>query len=225
MPSPDERSATTVVIEMEPGRIYVKIAEPKPEPNRIELLLRLTIEQWFNAHPQFVIDKAEAVTDHGVMQGIHVWYHVNDRQPEPVSPERPQQVISLAVEVHIQVFRQLPMEHIEAVVDEAIQIWRSHPDGHGTTVLISPRRIAVVLDKQANRGALVPVELIYPAIEDATKSKVQTWLEAPPTRFLVVQIAGSWFLFHQTETQRSKFQEPPFMRTNMTYDAGPRPEE
>ena len=170
MPSPEETNATTVVMEMEPGWIYVKIAEPKPEPDRIEMLLRLTIEQWFNAHPQFVIDKAQAITDHGVMQGIHVWYHVNDRQPEPVSPERPQQVISLAVEVHIQVFRQLPMEHIEAVVDEAIEIWRSHQDGHGTMVVISPRRIAVVLDKQANRGAVVPVELIYPAIEDATKT-------------------------------------------------------
>jgi hypothetical protein len=225
MPSPDERSATTVVMEMEPGWIYVKIAEPKPEPDRIEVLLRLTIEQWFNAHPQFVIDKAEAVTDHGVMQGIHVWYHVNDRQPEQVSPERPQQVISLAVEVHIQVFRQLPMEHIEAVVDEAIKIWRSNQDGHGTMIVISPRRIAVILDKQANRGAVVPVELIYPAIEDATRSRVQSWLEAPTTRLQVVQIAGSWFVQQQTATHRSKVVEPNFLSTNMTYDAGPRPKE
>ena len=50
MPSPEERNATTVVMEMEPGWIYVKIAEPKPEPDRIEMLLRLTIQQWFNAH-------------------------------------------------------------------------------------------------------------------------------------------------------------------------------
>jgi hypothetical protein len=212
-------------MEMEPGWIYVKIAEPEAEPTRTEVLLRLTIDQWFSAHPQFVIDKAQAITNHGVMQGIHVWYHVNDRQPEPVSPERPQQVISLAVEVHVQVFRQLPMEHIEAVVDEAIQIWRPHQDGHGTMIVISPRRIAVVLDKQANRGAVVLVDLVYPAIEDATRTKVQSWLEAPPSRFLVVQIAGSWFEFHQTETQRSKVVEPPFLRSNMTYDTGPRPKE
>ena len=142
-----------------------------------------------------------------------------------MSPERPQQVISLAIEVHNQVLRQLPMEHIEAVVDEAIEIWRSHQDGHGTMVVISPRRIAVILDKQANRGAVVPVELIYPGIEDATKTKVQTWLEAPPTRFLVVQIAGSWFVLQQTETQKSKVVDPPFLRTNMNYDTGPRPTE
>ena len=91
MPSPEDRNSTTVVIELEPGWIYVKIAEPKPELDLIERLLRRTIDHWFNAHPQFVIDKAQAITDHGIMQGIHVWYHVNDRQPEPVSPEPPQQ--------------------------------------------------------------------------------------------------------------------------------------
>ena len=137
----------------------------------------------------------------------------------------PQPPISLTIDVHNEILQQIPKEHIEAVVDEAIQIWRSHPDGHGTMFVINPRRNAVVLDKQANRGALIPVELIYPAIEDAMKSKVQTWLEAPPTRFLVFQIAGSWFEPHHTGAQRSKVLEPPFMRTNMTYDAGPRPEE
>jgi hypothetical protein len=179
----------------------------------------------FTVHPQFVIDKAEAVTDQGVMQGIHVWYHVNDRQPQPTNPMTPQQPLSLAVEVHIQVFRQLPMKHIEAVVDEAIEIWRSHQDGHGTIFVINPRRIAVILDKQANRGAVVPVELIYPGIEDAAKTRVQTWLEAPPTRFLVVQIVESSSVIQQTETQRSKVVEPPFLSTNMTYDTGPRPKE
>ena len=117
------------------------------------------------------------------------------------------------------------MEHIEAVVDEAIEIWRSHQDGHGTMVVINPRRIAVILDKQAIRGAVVPVELIYPAIDDATRTKVQSWLKAPSTRFHVVQIAGSWFLPHQTEAQRSKVVEPNFLRTNMTYDTGPPPRE
>ena len=121
-----------MVIEMAPGWIYVKIAEPKPEPARIELLLGLTIEQWFNAHPQFVIDKTESLTEHGTLQGINVWYHVDDRQPVPVNPEPPQQVSSLAIELHDQIRQQLPMEHIEAVVDEAIQIWRSHQDGYGT---------------------------------------------------------------------------------------------
>jgi hypothetical protein len=67
--------------------------------------------------------------------------------------------------------------------------------------------------------------LIYPANDDATRVRVVTWLEAPPTRFLVVQIAGSWFLPHQTETQASKVVEPNLLSTNMTYDTGPPPTE
>jgi hypothetical protein len=195
MPSPDERISTTVVMEMEPGWIYVKIAEPEAEPNRTESLLRLTIDHWFSAHPQFVIDKAEGITDHGVMLGIHVWYHVNDRQPQPTTPMPPQQPIPLTIEVRTEILKQIPKEHLEAVVDEAIEIWRSHQDAHGTMFVISPRRIAVILDKQANRGAVVPIELIYPGIEDAIKTKVQTWLKAPSTRFLVVHVVGSGSVF------------------------------
>jgi hypothetical protein len=225
MPSPEERIATTVVMEMEPGWIYVKIAEPEAEPNRTELLIRLTIDQWFTAHPQFVIDEAQAITDHGVMLGIHVWYHVDDRQPQPKNPMPPQQVISLTVEVHSQILQQLPMEHIEAVVDEAIEILRSNQDGHGTIFVISLRRIAVILDKQANRRALIPVELIYPAIDATTKLKVQSWLEAPPTRFLVIPIVGSWFGFYESETQSHKVVEPPFRHSKMDYDTGPQPTE
>jgi hypothetical protein len=221
MPSPEERISTTVVMEMEPGWIYVKIAEPEAEPNRIESLLRLTIEYWLNDHPQFVIDKAESVTDQGVMQGIHVWYHVNDRQHQPTNPMPPQQPISLTIEVRDEIFRQLPMEHIEAVVDEAIEIWRSHQDGHGTMFVITPRRIAVILDKQANRGAVVPVELIYAGIDDAAKTRVQTWLEAPPTRFLVVQIVEISFLVQHTENQRGRAVDPPFLGSNMIHDTGP----
>jgi hypothetical protein len=222
MPSPDEGIANTVVIEMAPGWIYVKIVEPKPEPDRIELLLRLTIKQWFNAHPQFVIDKKLALTEHGILHGINVWYHVGDRQPEPVNPEPPQQ--PFAMELHNQIRQQLPMEHIEAIVDEALQTWRSHQDGHGTMVVITPRRIAVILDKQANRGAVVPVDFIYPAIEDATRASIQTWLEAPSTRVHLIQIPGSWFMPHKNETL-SKIVQPSVIPTNMIYDPGSPPEK
>jgi hypothetical protein len=219
MPAPDEGIATTVVIEMEPGWIVVKIVEPKPEPDRIELLLGLTIEQWFNAHPQFVIDKTQSLAEHGTLQGINVWYHVGDGQREPVKPEPPQQPFSLAIKLHNQIRQQLPKEHIEAIVDEAMQIWRSHQDGFGTIVVITPRRIAVILDKQANRGAVVPLDFIYPTIEDAARARIHTWLEAPSTRLHVIQIPGSWFKPYKNEIQ-SKVVEPSFIPTNMTYDPG-----
>lgn len=225
MSSPDERSATTVVIEMKPGWIYVKMAEPKHDPERIELLLRLTIDQWFNTYPQYVIDKTQSVTDHGTLQGVHVWYHVNDRQSKPVNPDLPKQPISLTFQVSNQVFQQVPKEHVEAVVDEAIQIWRSHQDWHGTLVVINPQGIAVILEKQINRGAVLPVELVYPALEETTRSRVQTWLEAPPTRRHVILIDGSWFMPQKTESARDRIREPDSRHTNMPYDTGPRQRE
>jgi hypothetical protein len=44
MPSPEDRNSTTVVIELEPGWIYVKIAEPKPKLDLIERLFRFGIQ-------------------------------------------------------------------------------------------------------------------------------------------------------------------------------------
>ena len=40
---------TTVFIERELGWVYVKIADPKPDPDRIEFFLRRTIDDWFDA--------------------------------------------------------------------------------------------------------------------------------------------------------------------------------
>ncbi len=39
MPSPPENKVTTVVIEMEPGSVFVKIIDPKPAPDQIEFYL------------------------------------------------------------------------------------------------------------------------------------------------------------------------------------------
>ncbi len=153
------------------------------------------------------------------MLGISVWYHLDDRQAVPVNPEPAKQVPSPAIEVYDEVRQRFPMEHIEAVIDEATQLWGSDQDGYGTMVVITPRRIAVVLDKQANRGAVVPVDSVYPKMEDAARARVHTWLDAPSTRLHVTQIRGSWFLPYDYDV-RTKVVDPGFIRTNMTYDAG-----
>ena len=44
MSSNTDENVTTVVIEMEPGWVYVKIVAPKPAPDRIEFFLRRTID-------------------------------------------------------------------------------------------------------------------------------------------------------------------------------------
>ena len=119
MPSPSESDVTTVVIEMKPGLVYVKIIDPKPVPERVEFFLRRTIDDWLHAHPQFVIDRSEAFSDHGVLQGIHVLYHVKAQHTEPTKPRQPP--TPLTIEVHGLVmsvqnthFALMPVELVDA---------------------------------------------------------------------------------------------------------------
>ena len=55
MPTNPSGGATIVVIEMESGWVYAKIADPKPE--RIEFFQRRTIDDWFSTRPKVLIDK------------------------------------------------------------------------------------------------------------------------------------------------------------------------
>lgn len=222
MPFPDESPATTMVIELEPGRIYVKIGDPVPEPDRVELLLRLTIDQWFTTHPQCVMDKTQPVAEDGALRGVHVWYHVDDRQPQPVEPELPRQRTALVIQVSEEIRQQVPLEHFEAVVDEAIQISRSRHDWEGTQVVVNAQGIAVILEKNVNRAVVIPVDAVYPALAEATRRTVENWLEAPSSRRHVILIDGSWFMPDKKQSKNSKILESDFIRTNIPYDRGPR---
>ena len=123
------------------------------------------------------------------------------------------------------VIRQVAKEHIEAVVGEVMQIWRENPNRRDTLVAINPRRIAVILDKQANRGAVLPVQSIERVLDGSMRTNLQTWLESPQSRFYVMYLPGSWFVSREIESRRSKSVEPTFVRTNMTHDPGRRPKE
>ncbi len=223
MPTPPEGDVTTVVIEMGPGWVDVRLIDRLPAPDRAESLLRRTIDHWFGDHPQFVIDRTEAFTEDGALRGIHVWYHLDEHRVERGTPASRQPPTSLAIEVHEQILRQLPKEYIEAVVEDAVQIWRSRPDRRGTTVVINPRRIAVVLDGRANRGAVLPLPLIEPALDASGRSDLEAWLESPQSRFLQMHLSGSWFLPDDFEAASPTIVEPTILRTNMTYDRRPGP--
>lgn len=119
----------------------------------------------------------------------------------------------MTIEVHGLVAQQLPKEHFEAVFDEAMEILRSHHDRKDTLVVINRRRIAVVLDKQANRGAILPLHLVERALDASVRRGLQTWFESPPTRVFVTHLPGSWFVCREIA-------DPAFVRTNMTYDTG-----
>lgn len=218
-----EGNVTAVVIEMEPGRVYVKLIDPIPEPNRAELLLRRTVEHWFGDRPQFVIDRTAAFVEDGVLRGMHVWYHLDDRRAERVTPASRRPADSLAIEVNDQILRQLPKEFVEAVVDDAVKMWRTSRDRRGTVLVISPRRIVVVLDGRVNRGAVLPLALIEPALDALRKADLEAWLESPQSRFLQMRLPESWFLPDDFEAASPTIVEPTFLRTNMTYDGRPGP--
>jgi hypothetical protein len=224
MPSPHESDETVVVIETAPGRVYVKVVGHEPAPDRLERLLRQAIDDWSDAYPQFVIDRTESDTAEEAPRGIHVWYHDNGLRPGSVDPRPRPQPTSLTVEVDGGILRRFPKEYVEAVVEDAVQVWRSDRGRHGTLVVVNPRRIAVVLDGPANRGAVRPVESIYPALEESTRAAVQTWLAAPATRFFVTPLAAIGSLTYEAGPGTVRPVEPTSVRTNMTYDSGPRPE-
>ena len=53
--------------------------------------------------------------------------------------------------------------------------------------------MAAVLDRQALRGLVIPVEFVEQVIDGSMKSKLQAWLAAPQSRFYLMHVAGSFF--------------------------------
>jgi len=97
------------------------------------------------------------------------------------------------IEVHGDVASSLAKEYIEAVIADAMKVLPSYRHRQDTLVVVNPRRVAVILDKQAQRGAVIPVELIEQVVEGPMKAKLVTWLASPASPFYVMHIAGSWF--------------------------------
>lgn len=188
-PNPhDSGSVTTVAIEMEPGWMFFKVADPKPKPNRIEFFLRRAIEVWFAERSTLVIKRATAITNQGEMLGIHVWYDQADTEPPKKS-----EPVEFGIDVHGQVAAIHSREYIEAVVTDALKILPGYENRKDTLVVVSPRKLAVLLDKQVNRGAVIPIAFIEQVVEGGTKQRLQEWLTSPATPFYVMHIAGSWF--------------------------------
>jgi hypothetical protein len=84
-------------------------------------------------------------------------------------------------------------EYIEAVIADALKILPSYKDRRDTLVVINARRVAVILDKQAQRGMVVPVDPIEQAISGPMKERLRAYLASPTQMYYVMHIAGSWF--------------------------------
>lgn len=100
---------------------------------------------------------------------------------------------TMPFEVHADLAKSFAKEYVEAVITDAVKILPSYKHRQDTLVVINQRRIAVILDKMARRGAVIPVEFIEQVIEGPMKTKLQAWLANPPAPFYVMHIAGSWF--------------------------------
>ena len=133
-----EDRARVVVIPMQPGLVYVKLMDPKPRTDQTESCLRQTINQWFKAHPGFVIDRAETVTDHGQMQGVQVWYHEGATGSEPAISASEPAPTGFSIEVHKSIADRFPKEYIEAVISDAMLILPAYKHRRDTLVVINP---------------------------------------------------------------------------------------
>ena len=69
----------------------------------------------------------------------------------------------------------------------------SYKDRQDSLVVINVRRLAVILDKQAQRGAAIPVDFIEQVVSGTMKDRLQAYLAAPTQMYYVMHIAGSWF--------------------------------
>lgn len=99
----------------------------------------------------------------------------------------------MSIEVHSSVAKSFPKEYVEAVVTDALRILPTYKDRKDSLVVINARRVAVILDKQAQRGLVIPVDLIEQVIEGPMKDRLQAYLASPTPMYFVMHIAGSWF--------------------------------
>ena len=72
---------------------------------------------------------------------------------------------TMPVEVHGLIAQSFSKEYVEAVVQDAVKILPSYQHRQDTLVVVNPRRLAVILDKQARRGAVIPVELVEEVVK------------------------------------------------------------
>src|SRR5437588_8490788 len=94
----------------------------------------------------------------------------------------------MSVEVHGLVAKAVSREYIEAVVADALKILPSYKHRQDTLVVVNARRIAVILDKQAHRGAVIPVDLIEQVVSGPMKERLQADLASPSQMFYVLHI-------------------------------------
>ncbi len=188
-------NVTTIVIQLEPGWVYVKVAEPKPPPERIEFFLKRTIEDWFSDHPGFAIDRAEQVFRGDELLGMHVWYREKGNAPSAETRTRKssRRTKTFAFEIHEKLAKPWTREYIEAVVDDALKILPTFEQRNDTHIIVNRRQVGVIIDPTASRGAVVPLEYVLEIVHGPTRERLDHWLAEPDSSFYIMHMFGSWF--------------------------------
>lgn len=100
----------------------------------------------------------------------------------------------MSIDVHRLIAQASTKEYIEAVIADTMKILPSYAQHQDTLVVVNARRVAVILDKQAHRGAVIPVDLIEQVVSGPMKERLLAYLASPTQMFYVMHISGSWFL-------------------------------
>jgi hypothetical protein len=99
----------------------------------------------------------------------------------------------MAIDVHGLIAKSFSKEYVEAVVTDALHVLPSDKDRQDSLVVINARRLAVILDKQAQRGMVIPADFIEQVVSGPMKERLQAYLASPTQVYYVMHIAGSWF--------------------------------
>ena len=99
----------------------------------------------------------------------------------------------LAIDVHGLIAKSFSKEYVEAVLTDAMHNLPSYKDRQDSLVVINARRVAVILDKQAQRGAVIPADFIEQVVSGPMKERLQAYLASPTQAYYVMHIPGSWF--------------------------------
>jgi hypothetical protein len=100
---------------------------------------------------------------------------------------------SMSIEVHGLIAKSFSKEYVEAVITDALKILPHYKHRSDSLVVVNARKVAVILDKQAGRGAVIPVDFIEQVVSGPMKERLQAYLASPTQMYYVMHIAGSWF--------------------------------
>ncbi len=115
-----------------------------------------------------------------------------DMTPRPTGEDRNRP--PMPTEVHGLVAKDFSKEYIYEIVQDALTILPKYMDRKGCLVVVNSRKIAVILDKEAWRTAVIPADLLLQVAEGPMKTRLQTYLDGPPQAYYhVMHMAGGYF--------------------------------